>query len=455
MQSGKSVATQRGLTDLVSHLRERFFTVSHGWWEVPLFMCVLFALMAGLSPDDPFGLAAQYPWPWLMVILLALRYGFVGALFASLCLLAAWLGWGVWNADLNQPFPAHYFIGGFAGAMLCGEFSDVWRSRLRRLEEARNYVDARLGRLTREHYLLRLSHERLEQEFVSRPVTLRDAIQRIRDLAQISWKPGEMPGASTLLHLLAQYCQLEVAALYLAPGGNVELPAIARLGEAGGLDVHDRLVRHALERKVLAHLQTGDYEDGLVMPYLVVAPIMTSDKEIIGLLVVEQMPFFALQQDVLQMLLVLLEYYADSVSVSERLDGVIRTMAQTPDQFCAELLRLSQMNHRHGLESRLTMLAFPQVAETEDVVAQLRRQRRGLDLAWETRVEGRPVYVTLMPLANENAVNGYLDRVGEILQERVGQDLLTFGVHVESRSLNTADPASLMQEMMGRCVYRT
>ncbi len=438
----------------VYRLRERVFAVKVGWWEVPLFMALLFLLMSWLSPADPFRLAGGFPWPWLMVILLSLRYGFVGALFASLLLLAAWL-FLAHGQSPAAPFPQDYFLGGFLAAMLSGEFSDMWQTRVRRLEEARSYIDARLGRLTREHYLLRMSHERLEQEFISRPVTLRDAIQRIRDLTRINTRPGDLPGAADLMHLLAQYCQLEVASLYpVRDGQTPEMPAAAALGETSELSLNDPLVQHALSKRVLSHLQSDDIDEELPLRYIIAAPVMNSEKRLLGMLVVEQMPFFALQQDTLQMLLVLLEYYADSISASSQLAGIKRDLVDAPDDFSAELSRLAQMNYLHGVESRVAALVFPELPETADVLLQLRRQRRGLDIVWETVIEGRQVYVTLMPLSNELAVEGYVDRIEQIVRERVGQDFATYGVHVESVRLDTPEPAQRLQELLRHCVHR-
>lgn len=435
-------------------LREQVFAFKTGWWEVPLFMALLFLLVSWISPADPFGVAEGFPWPWLMVILLALRYGFVGALFASLLLLGGWLIW-THNQTPAVPFPQDYFVGGFFAAMLCGEFSDMWQTRLRRMEDARGYIDARLGRLTREYYLLRMSHERLEQEFISRPVTLRDAIQRIRDLARLATQSGELPGAAELMNLLAQHCQLEVASLYpVRDGETPEMPAAATLGEAAELSLNDPLVQHALSRRVLSHIQSDDVDEELPLRYIIAAPVMNSEKRLLGFLTVERMPFFALQEDVLQMLLVLLEYYADSISASSLLANVKRNVDQMPDDFCAELVRLAQMNYQHGVESRLTALAFPERAETGDILQQLRRQRRGLDMVWETRLEGRWMYVTLMPLSNELAAEGYFDRVEQIVRERVGQDFASYGVQAESVDLDTPDPAQRVQEMLRHCVHR-
>jgi hypothetical protein len=79
---------------------------------------------------------------------------------------------------LLSPFPRLYFLGGFILVLLTGEFSGLWMRRVRRAETLSNYLDERLERLTEQYYLLRLSHDRLEQELLTRPLTLRDALER-------------------------------------------------------------------------------------------------------------------------------------------------------------------------------------------------------------------------------------------------------------------------------------
>ncbi|MFX5245279.1 hypothetical protein ABTD35_21060, partial [Acinetobacter baumannii] len=86
--------------------------------------------------------------------------------------------------------------------MICGEFSSLWRNRVRRAESVQAYLEQRLEYLTHQHYLLRLSHDRLEQDLISRPVSMRDALVSLRGLASASGAAGDaLPGASDLLRL--------------------------------------------------------------------------------------------------------------------------------------------------------------------------------------------------------------------------------------------------------------
>ena len=74
------------------------------------------------------------------------------------------------------------------------------------------------------HLLLRLSHDRLEQDLIGRPMAMRDALSTLHSL--IRDEPGAaaspLPGAQGLLRLLAQYCQLEIATIHSAADGEIK-----------------------------------------------------------------------------------------------------------------------------------------------------------------------------------------------------------------------------------------
>ena len=102
--------------------------------------------------------------------------------------------------------------------MLVGEFSSLWRARTRRAEAVQYYLDQRLEHLIRQYYLLRLSHDRLEQELIGRPMSMRDALKTLRGLS------GSDDEAQILLRLLAQYCQISSAALHPVRDDKLEKP---------------------------------------------------------------------------------------------------------------------------------------------------------------------------------------------------------------------------------------
>lgn len=113
-------------------------------------------------------------------MVLALRYGPLAGMSAAGILLLTWLGL---NTGQHDSFPKLPFLGGLILIMLIGEFSSLWVARTRRAETVQVYLDQRLEYLTHQYYLLRLSHDRLEQDLISRPMAMRDALKTLRDIS--------------------------------------------------------------------------------------------------------------------------------------------------------------------------------------------------------------------------------------------------------------------------------
>ncbi|GAO69007.1 hypothetical protein [Comamonas sp. E6] len=226
----------------------------------------LLALLIGyvFSRNDPLWVRAEFPWSWLAPMIVALRYGPIGGLSAAGVLLLGWLGFN--REDLSR-FPEQYFLGGLMVVMIVGEISSLWRARIRRERTAQHYMDQRTEQLIRQHYLLRLSHDQLEQELIGRPVSMRDALS---GLSALSGAPGD---AQSLLNQLAQFCQISAACLVAVRDDRIEPQPIAQLGGAHEVRPEDPLLRQALEARMLTHVSQG-LRDAQQTRYLVVAPML-------------------------------------------------------------------------------------------------------------------------------------------------------------------------------------
>lgn len=391
-----------------------------------------------LSPLDPLWLRSAFPWAWLAPVLVSLRYGSLAGVAAGGVLVVAWLllaagGWPV------TPFPRLHFLGGFILVMLTGEFAGLWMGRARRAETLQAYLDERLERLTEQYYLLRLSHDRLEQELLTRPMTLRDALSRLT--------AGQTPEASArgFLDLLAQYCQLERASLHAIREGVVELTPLARLGEPFPLDPLDPLVRHALDHDRLAHVREviGEHSTR----YRVVAPAAAKGAPSSLLLVVERLPFLALHEETLQSLELLLAYYADGLAMAELTAPVCACHPGCPPAFALELQRLHRLAEENHIGSSLMVFRFSPEAVAAELPQRLSRQSRGLDLEW--LVPGpTPLLLVILPLTGEAGAEGYRRRIEHWFAEQGAGSLAAAGVTLHRLTLD-AHPMEMLARALG------
>jgi len=400
----------------------------------------LLAIGLGLlwAPQDPLQVQAGFPWPWLAPVVLALRYGPMAGLGGASMLLLAWLALNVGHWDI---FPQLYFLGGLILVMLVGEFSSLWQARTRRAETVQLYLDQRMEHLTRQHYLLRLSHNRLEQELIGRPMSMRDALSGLRQTGL-----GQAQDPQALLRLLAQFCQLECAAIHVVHEGRLLAQAPASIGAYGPLQEGDPLVLQALETGRLCHvsqIQNGEQETR----YLVAAPLADLAGEAYGLLVVQDMPFFALQEENLQTLQLLLGYFTDGLSMDALAQPLLQQFPDCPPLFAFELQRLAHIHANARVSSIIVALECQQRALEQDMPAQLERLKRDLDETWLITTPARQVLAVLMPLGDGATAEGYVYRLEGWMQQKSRQSLAQAGVFAHVVPLDSAQPARTLQRL--------
>ncbi|SEA86035.1 PelD GGDEF domain-containing protein [Paraburkholderia sartisoli] len=422
--------------------------------ESIVFMAVVCGVAWWVDPHDPLLLGAGFPWLWLAALVVALRYGTLLGLLAGALLV---LDWALFYPH-GGAFPVMFFAGGLIETIITGHFGDTWGSRTRRASALNDYLNDRLVALTNSHYLLRLSHERLEKDLLSKPTTLRDSITELRRLsvahgaeasAPVHAHDEALPGAHGLLEFVAQACQVEVAALYPVHGGRPSTEAVARIGDTFDFDPKDELVTHAIGTLAIAHLK---HEETPVTNthYVVCAPLVSADGELIALLVVKRMPFLSLNFDNLQLLLVLLGYYADGVEHSAFVQRILDTVPGCPYDFALDLGRLTRLQRDAGVESSLVALVFPHDEAGDSLFEHVMRRRRALDVMWPLRTAKQSVLVNLMPATDTTGVDGYLARTEGSLAAQFNTDLEAARVGVHTLHLDGAEPGTALRRLLQR-----
>ena len=417
------------------------------------------------TPSDPMQLQAGFPWLWFAPVAVALRYGVIPGIASSAMLLLAWYIY----AQSGHAFalPRSHFLGGLLLTLVCGEFSARWRLRLRRTTEQSAYLDERVERVTKRLYLLRLSHDRLEQDLLLRPTTMRDALARWRSQMIESAETGPLPGAYAFLQFLGQHCQLEAAALYAvidsadsadskdskhgASSSSAPMfSTAAKIGASPPLTPGDPLVAYALEHRELAHLQVDGLDDNVPIRHLVVAPIINSEGRLLGMLAVRRMPFFALQHENLQLLAVLIGAYADNVTHAPGIRAILSVLPACPEDFAEELARLSRIQREFDIDSHIVVILFGAHPSAIEARQYVEASRRTPDMAWLPDAPmARAAFVNLLPISSPATVAGYLSRTEAGLRDRFGADFKA--LNIETITIPLSHGAAL--DTLARTLY--
>ncbi|CAM4047471.1 PelD GGDEF domain-containing protein [Comamonas aquatilis] len=386
---------------------------------------------------DPLWVLAEFPWAWLAPMVIALRYGPIAGVCAAGVLLAGWAGFN--QQDLGN-FPQQYFLGGLIMVMTVGEVSSIWRAQLRREKTTQYYHDQRMEQLVRQHYLLRLSHEQLEQQLIGQPVSMRDALHQLRDLK------GATGDAQTLLNLLSQFCQISVASIVPVRNLHIENKAVAQIGGASELTLGDALVQQALSTHALCHISQS-LREAQNTRYVVAAPLLDLAGEMYGMLIVEEMPFFALQEETLQIINLLLGYYTDSIAANDLSQPLIQAHPQCPPAFAFELQRMGHMYQSSQLSSIVMALEFTPGAISSQMPQFLMRLERMLDQSWLIEGPKKQVLAILMPLGTQATSEGFLHRIEASLQQRDIKSLNDAGIFPHTLAIQGRSSMSILDEL--------
>lgn len=274
-------------------------------------------------------------------------------------------------------------------------------------------------------------------------MSMRDALATLQRLGS---SPDDAQGAGLLLRLLAQYCQLESAALHAVSDDLVDDEALARIGAPRPLSRNDPLVEQALETGKLCHISQA-LASQRHSEYLVVAPLRDLGGFIYGLLVVHEMPFFSLQAENLQTLNLLLGYYTDGLSVQTLAQPVLQSLPACPPEFAFEVQRLAHIRQTTQVPSVIVALEFLPRAVERDLPQQILRLKRALDESWLIEGSERHVLALLMPLGDAATAEGYIARIENWSHQKSGQPLAESGVFAHVLTLPADNPVEVLRRI--------
>jgi hypothetical protein len=380
-----------------------------------------------LNHEDPFFVDATFPWLWFGPLLVALRYGIAPALSSVALLVGLWFG-ASFNGMISTVFPLHFMLGGALLTLIAGQFCTVWTTKLRRSDLLSRHASERFEQISRAYFVVRYSHDQLEQNLVSRPVTLRQAMVELRRLLAEGKGAAIRDLSQELLVLLAHYCSLSSAAIYAVNNGVPETLPLAECGQGAPLRADDLLLRTAIESDHTAYQAANLLKDGDQSCYLVAAPMRTSSGKLLGVLLVTDMPFMALHRETLQVLGVLLAYCADQVESDTIARSLLTVYPDCPTSFGAELVKMIHLKREIDITSTLVIINLLPSPKTDELCLVLERQQRGLDHGWRRDLGWSVQFVTLMPFSGMAAVEGYQTRLDTVLNKQCQLSLHSPGI---------------------------
>jgi hypothetical protein len=217
------------------------------------------------------------------------------------------------------------------------------------------------------------------------------------------------------------------------------LSLLAATGTMGPLDPNDLLVRLCLEREELVSVREELLDSGgqaSVSSLQACIPLVDTQGQVLAILAVRQMPFFAFQERTLSLLALLAGHIADLLRSDLQ---VLQLESDDAQHFTRQLKRSLVDVEQHGLSGCL--YAFELTQANDELTRLFERSQRGLDLHLGlANNRGNGLLLVLLPLTSAEGAQGYLARLGKLIHEHFGMsvELASLGVTVLPYDLESA-----------------
>lgn len=356
---------------------------------------------------------SQFFWPIIFVLLGALRYGFTRGFCCALFTALIALAWYRQNGIL-EAFSYPKTVGLMLTAMIAGEFRDAWEERIHRNDLDFAFMSRKMELFTQNYFMLRASHDQLEQRMAGQAVSLRSNISELErislknQLINVSQEQRLKDMAPAVMTLLSQIVGIETAGFYaLNNQGKLLKQPLTALGAMPELNLEDPMVQDMLETGNL--LSPVDlYSNDKNSEYQLCIPLKDSADEILACVIATQVKFFTLTEQNIAILNLVIRYAADMLS-----NGVIAPVIEPMQKrlfvrYLGPVLREKALRH----EESAILFCKGNTEEALTLFDKTISTRRGADIYWRSKnTKGENVLVVLLPLTSLVQAQLFADRV--------------------------------------------
>ncbi|MBA2651876.1 MAG: hypothetical protein H0U73_06390 [Tatlockia sp.] len=405
--------------------------------ETVLITLIVFLVAYYVNPEDPFNLKGPFPWIIFAPIYCSLIYSTIYGVVSLLILFALMIHQQ--HLDLLGNLALREYIAGSLGlTLIVGLVSSYWTSRIRHVEHLNNYVREHLENLSRDYYLLRISHERIEQSYIIKPLSFRDAFLQIKQEILRNNCELNPETAQFLLNIFSQYCSINSAALCLYDEKTKDTNTLALIGSDFFINTNDPLMENAIKDEISTYVSISQLVNRNQSSYLAVIPLIEfgKNRKIIGFVVIKDMPFWSLTHDNLEVLSVFASYFTFNLEVLKKAEPLVKEFPSCPPEFLKELHTLILLKQYSNVDSALSCLTVPPGPQQENIVYILERQKRSLDYIWVLDKDSNKLVITLMPLTGIEGMLGFKNRIANFVKSDFGLKINRDGLNFRFQQLN-------------------
>ncbi len=421
-----------------------------------IFITVLF-IYASFYLNDPFSFKSPFPWIWFAPVLVALRYGSWVSLVSMTLLSAIWyfLTYDTTvmnNADPQSPtYYQLFFLGGFCLTLCCAILQESWLKKNKQVVAVSDYLQQRIQSIHEAYRVLLLSYERLENQSIMKPMTLRTALENIRQLlSHPEQDAADQPLVfDRFLNILSRQCSLEIAGIFLIKKGKIASKPLVSIGDVKTPKPNDYLIEECIDQGEMTYLSAERARVGEISDYVAVAPMFNAKHQLHALLLIQRMPFLSLNNDTLNTIQLLIHYFTAGY-VEEGAQNIMTIYPSCPVEFANELYRLMVIQKEVGQDSAVIAYAFLSDENQDNAVFRINQEKRGLDTLWNDPQGSVKKIFLLMPLTGHAGVESYRIRISALLEREFDLKLNHSFIHFHSYLLSAFSDVNAVMKAINK-----
>ncbi len=389
----------------------------YAYFETTLLIILYLIIGYAINPDDICILNGQFSYILILLSVITLFHGFEnGMLGVGFIAVAMWYFYPSFNYV--------QFLTTLMMVLILSEFHYYWTKRIREAETDAQYRDIKLNELSRAFYSLKISHDQLEKNYVTKPMSLRNSIMQIKEL-----EGDKKEKYGSFLRFLEKSFNINVGSIAYKndePSQEEKFTIIARSDEASNeIKMDDQLIQKSLDFKKPIFVSDDNIQQS---KYIAVIPALQQDT-IVGLLLVEKMPFMSFNRENLTSIAILVEYFFNEIRKEDVLIKDQRLKIISDKEYLYEYFRLYDLYKLNKIDSVTLVIKVDQELLALRMFETIKKLLRSLDMVTMIKHEERFYISILLPLAHKSVSAGFLNRLlnemGDIDESQF--EYITFG----------------------------
>lgn len=368
----------------------------YAYFETIVIVFLYLAIGYIVDPFDICMTSGNIPYMLIILAIITLFHGFESGMIAMGILASA-----MWY--FYPMFSYMDFLISLMMTLIFSEFHYYWTKRIREAQTNLQYYEIKLNELSKAFYTLKTSHDQLEKNYVIKPMSLRHSIRVIKESNSTQEDKYE-----NFLKLLETSYNVSIATIVYKQEIGDSFKIISKTGNAiEDVNFNDLLILDA--SKKLKPIYISD-EATKKSRYIAVIPALYM-QEIVGLLLIEKMPFMSFNKENLTSVSILFEYFSNEMRKQKMLIECTGLSAIADDEFRFEYFRLYDSYRHYGVDSISFVFKAKDPLLVERLYTTTQKLLRSLDVVTLVKQEKYSYIVLLFPFADEASSLGFTNRL--------------------------------------------